>query len=307
MPKHPYPYERMLVVAGTTLALAIVGSTALTMQKFNSEHTVDVTQTSGALPDIGLAKVQLASARITNPTLWNGDHLFVSEPTFLQEGKLRPFESRLPDAWLAQYAFAKTDPFIDTRDPDQDLFTNLEEWQAKTDPTSASSHPPAIAKVSLVAMIESDLQLVFRGRVDADRWQVDLFSKATHRSANYLPAMGGRFGPKERFRLTRYEENHGTDDQGIPQDNSVITISYAEAGRTERATAKLTHGIDWEMPTHQARFFNPFDQSEFTLRRGQSVRLEADPDIDYTLVGVTAKGAHFQDPSGKVHEVFPQE
>ena len=95
MTKQSQPsYERMLVVVGTTLALVIVGSTARMLQKFNERHSVVSPQRTDALPDIGLAKVQLASVRLNDPVLWDGDHLFVSEPTFLQAGELRPRRPR---------------------------------------------------------------------------------------------------------------------------------------------------------------------------------------------------------------------
>ena len=191
-------------------------------------------------------------AKLNNPVLWNGDHLFVSEPVFEHGGELRRFDSALPDSWLTQYAFAKTDPFIDKRDPDGDLFSNLEEWQGTTDPSDSGSHPPAIAKVSLVSMIESDLKLIFRGQVDSNTWQIDLESTAAFRSQNYLATIGGKFGPNDRFRLDDYEENLETDDQGIPQDNSKVTISYVEAGRAARGVISLAQGTAWEMPSHLA-------------------------------------------------------
>lgn len=51
--------------------------------------------------------------------------------------------------------------------------------------------------------------------------------------------MGESFGPDKRFRLDLSEEKREPDAHGIPQDNSVVTVSGGGAGRAERASVSL--------------------------------------------------------------------
>jgi hypothetical protein len=45
----------------------------------------------------------------------------------------------IPDYWCCQYGFDPNDPSVATQNPDQDAFSNLDEWVADTDPTNAQS------------------------------------------------------------------------------------------------------------------------------------------------------------------------
>lgn len=47
----------------------------------------------------------------------------------------------LPDAWENKYGFNPNDPADAQQDADGDTFTNLEEFEAKSDPKDANSHP----------------------------------------------------------------------------------------------------------------------------------------------------------------------
>lgn len=49
----------------------------------------------------------------------------------------------LPDTWETRYGLNPNDPSDATQDQDGDGYTNLQEYRAGTDPTLASSHPPA--------------------------------------------------------------------------------------------------------------------------------------------------------------------
>ena len=51
-----------------------------------------------------------------------------------------------------------------TQDPDGDGFTNLEEWQSRTNPTDKNSHPPFIAKLKMKSFTREPFRLVFASR-----------------------------------------------------------------------------------------------------------------------------------------------
>jgi hypothetical protein len=55
----------------------------------------------------------------------------------------------IPNGWKQQYGFNPFDPTVANADPDRDGFTNLQEYQAGTDPTDISSSPFRITDVHL--------------------------------------------------------------------------------------------------------------------------------------------------------------
>ena len=55
----------------------------------------------------------------------------------------------LPNDWEIKYAFNKDDPADAAQDADKDGFTNLEEYEAKTDPRDPKSHPDYLNYVTV--------------------------------------------------------------------------------------------------------------------------------------------------------------
>jgi len=101
--------------------------------------------------------------------LFTGIPLFVSrdapdKPLDVFTGP--PVHPPIPNGWWVEH---RLDPgFADSpsRDPDQDGFSNLEEFLAKTDPNSAKSVPPFIAKLMYVK--DESLTWVLRPGFGAD-------------------------------------------------------------------------------------------------------------------------------------------
>ena len=50
------------------------------------------------------------------------------------------------------------------QDPDKDGFTNLDEWQGRTDPTDKNSHPDYLTKLHLVSATEEPFPYMFSSR-----------------------------------------------------------------------------------------------------------------------------------------------
>lgn len=107
--------------------------------------------------------VAKATASLARQLAWNqGDasgravDLFTGIPLFISRDAPEtavdlvtsaPIHDPIPNTWWIEH---RLDPgFADspTRDPDGEGFTNLEEFESKTDPNDPKSHPPLIAKV----------------------------------------------------------------------------------------------------------------------------------------------------------------
>ena len=63
----------------------------------------------------------------------------------------------MPDAWENKYGFKSLDPADANQDADGDLFTNLEEYEAKTDPKDPESHPDYLDCLSIVSDLRTDM------------------------------------------------------------------------------------------------------------------------------------------------------
>ena len=84
----------------------------------------------------------------------------------------------IPDEWETQHGLNPLDPEDAKADPDGDGFSNLEEYKFNTDPHSAASHPPPLAKVVVESIKPLPFSLVFKSvnRVDGNKtlYQVNL-------------------------------------------------------------------------------------------------------------------------------------
>jgi len=61
-----------------------------------------------------------------------------------------PLDDGIPPIWKQKYGFPLDDVNVQAQDPDQDGFTNKEEYVAKTEPLQKESHPPFITKLKVL-------------------------------------------------------------------------------------------------------------------------------------------------------------
>ena len=62
----------------------------------------------------------------------------------------------LPDAWELKYGLNPNDPADAKQDTDGDTFTNLEEFEAKTDPKNPDSHPDFLDFLALASALRTE-------------------------------------------------------------------------------------------------------------------------------------------------------
>ncbi len=76
-----------------------------------------------------------------------------------------PLHPPVPNKWFFDHKLDVLALDALTDDPDADGFTNLEEFQAGTDPTDKKSHPPYVSKLFFRRFEQRPFRLVFSARV----------------------------------------------------------------------------------------------------------------------------------------------
>src|SRR5437867_8277819 len=114
-----------------------------------------------------------AAEQLEHPAQWKASTrsgLFVPEkhfigadglPATLQNTQVHP---PVPNDLFEKYRLPIEDADVLDQDPDNDGFTNLDEWQGKTDPTNKDSHPDYVTKLHLVSATEESFPYMFSSR-----------------------------------------------------------------------------------------------------------------------------------------------
>lgn len=245
-----------------------------------------------AAPPRKAVELEQAIERMRQPAQWTTSGrsgLFVPEkyfiganglPATLQTTEVHP---PVPNEWLDQFGLPITDADVLTQDPDNDGFTNLEEWQGHTNPTDPKSHPGYVIKLKLRSFVQEPFRLVFAS------WVEDTFALNT--SDLREPTKFVKIGDTVRatkFKIAKFTEKHQPDRFGTEQDVSELTLQNIETG--ENIT--LVKEKVMISPESVANFVYPLrNPSEFSVKKDQEFSLPPENDIKYKLVDVTAAGA----------------
>ncbi|HCN76155.1 MAG TPA: hypothetical protein DIT13_03045 [Verrucomicrobiales bacterium] len=175
-----------------------------------------------------------------------------------EEVQLRP---PMPNSFivandLPNYLFAN---FGDL-DADEDGFSNLEEFNAKTNPKDSGSHPPVTDKLFLARRITHDY--IIRLNSTSDPFQVQRILPAPDRPVSKFVSVGADFGfekGSERFRTIKFEKKTIPDPSVGEKDVSELTV-LDKATNKEFVVAK---GTDTNLAEYEAEF-------EFLLGKRQT-------------------------------------
>jgi hypothetical protein len=282
-----------------------------------------------------------ASKALQTPVAWEppkgSGKLFVSKLYALKDGRLiRPdvegtmFHPPIPNEWLLKH---KLDPLSGTvlsEDPDQDGFTNLEEWNGldarshldnngqpvigadgqplpddSTNPQLPNQHPPYHTKLELAKIVN----IPFRLRV----MSIDVPAKVTKPSdvtvqintidrgnKTQFIAVGDDI-PGTKFKIDSYQQKEIDAGDGTKKDVSEVTIINKETG--EKIVLPLKQVVDspdsygifrykWKKPGVP-------ETKDFPKRRGETFTLPPEPDKTYKLIEIKGTDAIIELPDGK--------
>lgn len=221
-------YEKVLLGGGAVVAIALAflgwraaGSVEEDLQKPATGLGNSNTAVPGAETLAGAAS-SLAAKHEWQPFVEDERplDLFVGPPIFAKRDvkepvdlwKDPPVHPPIENKWWLEH---RVDPsFADSpqRDPDEDGYSNLEEFLGKTDPSDARSHPELIKKLTYVKDDSYQHLVLFSGDFGPNQYQFKFFDKANLegiRTRNPVAAGGNIFdeGPAaKRFRLVEVQE-----------------------------------------------------------------------------------------------------
>lgn len=233
-----------------------------------------------------------AAAKLRQPGQWTfsgRSGLFVPEKHFIDGSgfptTLRTTEAHppVPNEWLDRFGLPIADGDVLGQDPDGDGFSNLEEWQSKTDPTDKTSHPGFFTKLRMKSFVQEPFRLVFASWVDG--------TFAINTNDLKEPTQFLRLGDSIRgtkFRLVRFAPKFEPNRYGTRIDVSELTLVNDET----REELKLVKERIMISPESVADFVYEWGASrEFAVKKDQEFSLKPEDQIKYRLVDVEATKA----------------
>ncbi len=300
-------YDRVILAVLGLLGLAFAGiiiSQALSFSEiFASRNSAKKPNNTVPPPATELVKERLAL--ITKPEEW-GPHkgsLFVSDPYLVKDNgaPVNPLEPGQPplhppilNEWLVKYNLDYADANLPNADPDNDKFTNLEEFLGKTDPTSTQSKPLYITKLRLEEFIQVPFRLKFSGTPDEGQ-TFSINTLDLRQPTQFLPM--GALIPKTPYKIVNYEKKSVNKD-GLDVDVSELTVENQDSGQK----IVLVYDKPVNDPTVYAKFKYLWDGSEFKVKRNDRFSVKPADNVKYKLIDISDTEAVIENPQGdKIH------
>lgn len=229
-------------------------------------------------------------------------HLFVGPSLWLRKGMDKvaalydgaPVHPPVPNKWFMDYGMDQTLKKADAleADDDGDGFTNLEEFNSKTDPTDSSKHPPLIEKLQIAEVMEDKMYLRLvvpqQGQTGVEALKG---RRVDWRFRDLKP--GDKFGPKdapERFELKKVER------QTYKKGNMELEdwrADFSDSGKLGNPEWKLfRHERFLTIPDIRVRFrllAGPNKGEEFEIEEGESFSLPPGGKAQFQLLSGSQK------------------
>lgn len=181
--------------------------------------------------------------------------------------------------WKIDHGFPLDDPTVATADPDQDGFTNKEEFDGKTNPKEASSSPLPLFKLRVVGYNFEPFFFILKGYnpdpQDASKYiyQVNM-PKRTGRKTEYLRTGDEIEGYKVgEFRQIKKMVFSGSTNAEIEKDLSELDMIYLKLN--EKTTLVLNQQLESEQSTVDLKLGIPgFSPEPSKVARGDVFKIK---------------------------------
>jgi hypothetical protein len=281
-------YDRVAVIAGALFLLLCAFFIWRNASTFEENFATSLS--TGPARNAPAPAVELAAAaeKLRKPPQWTfggRSGLFVPEkhfigpagfPATLQTTEVHP---PVPNEWLDQFGLPIAEADVLSQDPDSDGYTNLEEWQGRTNPTDKNSHPPFISRLRMTALQREPFRLVFATKTG------DTFTINTTdlKEPTQFLQIGDTIGGTQ-FRIVSYEQK-AQPNPATGGELDVSELTLEDTGTKERL--KLVKEKVMISPQTVATFvYQGGDRKPFTVKKDEEFQLPVDPSIRYKLVDV---------------------
>ena len=346
MPDLKKYYDRYILAA---LGLVLAGVAVLLAFSSDSAKEAAVTpQASGrqepfaANEDVELLK--LDRAEMDKRRAWseatNGASTFVSRVYLLKDDRLIDIEESgndlfpgIPNRWIRDNNLDYSDASLPERDPDEDNFTNFEEFTAKTNPRDAASKPPLWTKLRLTDVKIEKLRFTFKSLPTGSTDKVAINTIAADNPSMLSGAT--QFYPRSSKKVRTPDGDKDVDERVLllaertPDGRQVFQPTPFRFDRVEM-TKRFNPSTNVEEELPAAIILNTADEKLVRLelsevkdspyplatfldtRSGESrvlnlgEVLSLGPDENYKLVDVTLEGAKIQDLATKEQHTVPK-
>lgn len=255
------------------------------------------------VPPLPIEQLRAAAKAAASPSTWTAAHqgsLFVSSPYVLKEengvvtlvNPLKGGESSvilyppIKNSWLVQYEIDYSEDPRDL-DPDEDRFTNLEEYKEGTDPKKATSLPGYYTKLRLVKFIPKPFRLIFTGTPD-EGTTFTINTKDLKSRTQFL-ALGDMIKGAP-YKVLSYDKKSTVENE-IEKDISELTIENTDTG----VKIVLVYGKEANDPTSIGKFRYYYDNSDMELTKDQEFSLKPEDERVYKLIDISEENAQIQD------------
>jgi hypothetical protein len=197
----------------------------------------------------------------------------------------------VPNEWFEKYGLPIEDADALEQDQDKDGFTNLDEWQGKTDPTRADSHPDYTTKLRLVSATEEPFRYIFASRT-RDKFGIN--STDETEPTQFLKV--GDIIRGTNFKIMKFTEKKEPNQYGMKMDVSELLLEHQE----NHAQLTLVKGKVATSPQSVATFVYTWGgRKEFEVRKDQEFPLAtAEGNRTYKLIEVRPDKAMIVDTEG---------
>jgi hypothetical protein len=299
-------FDRVLLAVLGLLVLAFAGILISNTLSFNDEFASrnSAKRPNNNVPEPGTAEVKERIAALQKPAEW-GTHsgsLFVSAPYVSKDGAppVNPLKGGEPlfppisNDWIVEHGLDFSNPNLPNDDPDSDKFTNLEEFNGKTDPGNPSSKPAYITKLRLEQFIQVPFRLKFSGSPD-DGQTFSINTLDLRQPTQFLKM--GDVVPKTPYKLVGYQKKF-ENRNGIDIDVSELTVENQKTGQK----IVLVYDKPVNDPTVYGLFKYLWDGSEIKVKKLDSFSVQPEPTVKYKLIDISDSEAVIETPQGdKIH------
>lgn len=195
----------------------------------------------------------------------------------------------IPDEWERKYGLSVT---LDEsgKDPDNDGFSNYEEYAFGTNPTDPASHPPPVMRLRVKRTGEIVIPLMFIGVQRPSDTETVFTLKNLTTARDYYVHLDESVG-ETGYKVVAYEPKTVEvvrNNLRIPEDVSRLTV---EKGGRRVVLTKDVKATEWA-----AQLLWLADQSKYQVRIGDGFSLK---DSRYKVVDIRKESVVVSDASGK--------